>query len=103
MKPISSMLSDVRAYLAARYRNELGQTLNDNHAADNGGPIWRVVNGLDLRSPVEPTTNDAAGILLDPELGLVLFVLPYDEESDLRAQLIIASRLQSSLHPLCPP
>ncbi len=97
------MLSNVRAYLAARYRNELGQTLYDDHAADDGGPVWRVVNGLDLRSPVDPTTNDAAGILLDPELGLVLFVIPYDEGSDLQAQVIIASSLQSRLHPLCPP
>lgn len=103
MKPTTSMLSIIRSYLAARYKNELGQTLCDEQPANGGGPVWRVVNGQNLRSPVEPTTNGAAGILLDPELGLVLFVIPYAEGNDLRAQAIIASSLQSSLHPLYPP
>src|SRR6266567_2138877 len=103
MKSTSPMLPNVRAYLAARYMNELGKTLSDQQTATDGGPVWRVVNGQDLRSSTEPTTSGAAGILLDPELGLVLFVIPYAQGSDLQAQVIIASSLQSSLHPLYPP
>ena len=103
MKPNLLILTEVRAYLAARYMNELGQILQDDQAADAGGPVWRVADRLDLRSSFNPTTDEPAGILLDPELGLVLFVIPYDKETDLQAQVVIASNLQSSLHPLCPP
>jgi energy-coupling factor transporter ATP-binding protein EcfA2 len=97
------MLSDVRSYLAARYENELGQILRDEPTTNDRDPVWRVVNVQDLRTRAEPAMDGTAGILLDPELGLVLFVIPYAKGCNLRAQAIIASSLQSSLQPVYPP
>src|SRR5438876_747375 len=103
MKTTSSLLSIVRAYLAARYKKELGQLLCDEQPANDGDPVWRVVDGGDLRSPCRASEKDAVGTILDSELGLILFVIPYAEGSDVRAQVVRASNLQSSLHPLNPP
>ncbi len=98
-----SALTTVRAHLAARYQTELGQTLLDGYSAANGAPVWRCVQADDLRSPADASAKAVAGVLLDSELGLVLFVIPYVKGCAVSAQASAAASLQSSLHPMLPP
>jgi hypothetical protein len=103
MRLTPAPLSTVRDYLATRYRAELGQSLGDGQTASIGAPAWRLVRAVDLRSPAEPNSHDVAGVLLDAELGLVLFFLPYAAGCDVRTQARAAASLQESLGPLSSP
>ena len=77
--------------------------MRDDQPGKNGDPVWWIASAQDLRSPALATANDVIGILFDSELGLVLYIIPYAKDADLRAQVTTASNLQSSLYPLYPP
>ena len=69
---------------------------------NDGDPVWRLVNAEDLRSSVEPSTINLAGILLDSELGLVFFVIPYGQSTNIQREQAVgriglAVELASSL------
>lgn len=87
----------VRAYLAARYQTELGQLLRDGPVAALGQPVWRCVRADDFLTPADAAVSAAAGMLLDAELGLVLFLIPFAPGGDVMAQASAAASLQSSL------
>ena len=97
------MLANGRKYLATRYQAELGQQLTDRLEASVSGPAWRIVRAADLQSPTAADSDAQAGVLLDAELGLVLFLIPFAKGDDLQAQVLGALSLQSSLEPLNPP
>ena len=103
MNGTSSLLSTVRKHLAARYQEELGQQLTDGSEPTVSNPAWRLVKLSDLRSPAAAASDAQAAVLLDAEIGLVLYVIPYAGGDDLQAQVNAASGLQSSLMPLNPP
>lgn len=103
MTSVASKLSIVRRFLAARYQQELGQTLVDSLEAPHAQPVWRWVKAANLRTPAPPEDPASAGALLDAELGLVLFVVPFAPQDDLAAQVAAALNLQSSLQPASPP
>ena len=99
MNGTSTLLSTIRKYLATRYQEELGQQLTDWLEPSATQAAWRIVSAIDLRSPAATTSNAQAGALLDAELGLVLFLIPFAKGDDLHAQVLGASvgRLQSAL------
>jgi energy-coupling factor transporter ATP-binding protein EcfA2 len=103
MNGTSSLLSTVRKHLATRYQGELGQQLTDGVEPLVSKPKWRLVKACDLRSPITAALDAQAGVLLDAEIGLVLFFIPFANGDDLQAQVLGALSLQSSLMPLSPP
>lgn len=60
-------------------------------------PIWLYVSGYDLISESQLTSADVAGLLLDPEIGLLSYVLPFQVETDIRKQIKRALALRSKL------
>jgi hypothetical protein len=103
MNGISALLSTVRKHLATRYQEELGQQLIDGPEPSVGKPAWRLVEADDLRSPATADSVNEVGVLLDAEIGLVLFIIPFANEDDLQAQVLGALSLQSNLMPLNSP
>ena len=103
MNATSSLLSTVRKHLATRYQGELGQQLSDGLEPTVSKPAWRLIQAADLRSPATAASDAQAGVLLDAEVGLVLFMIPFANGDDLQAQVRGALSLQSSLMPLNPP
>jgi hypothetical protein len=103
MNGIPSLLSTVRKHLATRYQAEVGQQLTDSAEPLVTKPTWRLVNAGDLRTPATVASDVQAGVLLDAEIGLVLFMIPFANGDDLQAQVVGALSLQSSLMPLNPP
>src|ERR1035441_1864875 len=103
MNGTSSLLSTVRKHLAMRYQGELGQQLTDGAEPSVSKPMWRLVKAGDLRSPATAASEAQAGVLLDVEIGLVLFIIPFPSGDDFQAQILGALSLQSSLMPVSPP
>ena len=102
MNGTSSLLSTVRKHLATRYQGELGRQLTDGAEPSVSKPTWRLVKAGDLRSPATAASDAQAGVLLDAEIGFVLFIIPFAGGDDLQAQVLGALSLQSSLMPLDP-
>lgn len=74
------LLPTVRAHLAARYHAELGCPLREGGLPAPGDPTWHLAPG------------GAAGVLLDAELGLAAWFVPYVAGSD------VAATIQAALH-----
>ena len=102
MNGISALLSTVRKHLATRYQAELGQQLTDGLDPSVSKPTWQLVKASDLRSPATAASDVQAGVLLDAEIGLVLFIIPF-ANGDEFLQVLGALSLQLSLMPLNPP
>ena len=68
-----------RDVLAAAYRAKLG--LEFGHSVSEVGelkkPVWRTVSGDDLTSERTAASKDKAGLLLDPEFGVMAYILPF--------------------------
>ena len=60
-------------------------------------PAWRFVDKNDLTRQTDDDEN-CAGLLLDPEVGILLYILPYNNE-DIAAQIVQALALRSRLLP----
>ena len=103
MNGTTALLSTVHEHLAKRYQGELGQQLMDGPEPSVSKPTWRLVEAGDLRVAATADSDGKVGVLLDAEIGLVLFVIPFASEDDLQAQVLGALCLQSSLMPLNPP
>ena len=103
MNGTPALFSIVRKHLAARYQGELGQELTNGVESSTSKPAWQLVKAADLRSPAIAASDAQAGVLLDAEIGLVLFIVPFADGNDLQAQVLGALSLQSSLMPLSPP
>jgi hypothetical protein len=95
----STPLQRCRAYLADNYREKLGYELAGS-IADLGKercPVWRFVEANDLTSEVKPKVAGAAGLLLDPEIGILAYFLPFDATTLMRKQILRALALRSQL------
>jgi hypothetical protein len=60
-------------------------------------PVWRTVSDNDLTSELDPKATGAAGLLLDPEIGLLLYILPFHGKTNLHKQIVRALALRSQL------
>ena len=88
-----------RDVLAAAYREKLG--LEFGHSVSEIGvarkPVWRTVSGDDLTSERSADSTDKAGLLLDPEIGILAYILPFGEKTVLKKQITRALTLRSRL------
>jgi hypothetical protein len=81
------------------YRDKLGYTLSGSitSLAEGNQPVWRFVSADDLTTEAAPNSARTAGLLLDPEIGVLLYLLPFDTETNVRRQLHRALALRSRL------
>ena len=95
----ASQLQICRDVLENAYREKLGITFCSSIAEIETGrqPVWRTVSDDDLTSELRTIADGAAGLLLDPEIGLLSYILPFNAEKDLRAQIKRALALRSQL------
>ncbi len=88
-----------RDVLAAAYRAKLG--LEFGHSVSEIGalkkPVWRTVSGDDLTSERSADSTDNAGLLLDPEVGILAYILPFGQTTVLKKQIMRALTLRSRL------
>lgn len=88
-----------RDVLAAAYRAQLG--LEFGHSVSEIGrlkkPVWRTVSGDDLTSERSSNSIDNAGLLLDPEVGILAYILPFGQTTVLKKQIARALTLRSRL------
>jgi len=88
-----------RDVLAAVYRAKLG--LEFGHSVSEVGelkkPVWRTVSGDDLTSERTADSKDKAGLLLDPEIGIMAYILPFGKTTVLKKQIARALTLRSRL------
>jgi hypothetical protein len=88
-----------RDVLARAYKEKLGLDISYS-ISDIGGankPVWRTVSGNDLTSERSIDSADKAGLILDPEIGILAYVLPFSETTVLRKQIAHALKLRSRL------
>jgi hypothetical protein len=88
-----------RNVLERTYREKLGLEFSRSIAEIGKGrqPVWRIVSADDLTSEIRPAAAGAAGLLLDPEIGLLSYILPFDQSTNLRKQVKLALGLRSRL------
>ncbi len=88
-----------RDILAAAYREKLGLEFGHSVSEISGSkkPVWRTVSGHDLTSERSGDSPDKAGLLLDPEIGLLAYILPFGGTTVLRKQIARALTLRSRL------
>ncbi len=94
----ANLLERCRDYLQKAYREKLGIEFADSLCQIQTGrqPVWRLVSVEDLTSDAPPR-DGAVGALLDPEIGLLFYLAPFNSETDLRQQIICAVALGSRL------
>jgi hypothetical protein len=99
MKMRAKLLEKCREYLEQEYRGKLGIDFSGSIDRLKSGrqPVWRFVSSEDLISEIQPDSPSAAGLLLDPEIGLLTYFLPFSPASDLRTHLLCALALRSRL------
>ncbi len=92
------LLHSCQTYLERIYRERLDYALSADleHLATDLRPVWRTVAASDLtsdgRDPVE-----SAGLLLDPEIGLMLYVVPFLPATRVSVHMNRALRIRSRL------
>ncbi len=93
-----NILQICRQVLENAYRTKLGiefgNTINDIKKGSQ--PVWLDVSDDDLTSKPS-STESKAGLLLDPEIGILTYILPFHEKNDLRSQIKRALALRSQL------
>lgn len=88
-----------RDFLEKAYREKLGISFSSSIAeiGQRRQPVWRTVSDHDLTTRLEPQDAGAAGLLLDPEIGLLSYVLPFHSKTSLHKQIVRALGLRSQL------
>jgi energy-coupling factor transporter ATP-binding protein EcfA2 len=95
----ADLLQTCRAHLEKNYREKLGTGFSDSVADLEKArqPVWRFVAASDLTTEMQPGGEGVAGLLLDPEIGLLFYLLPFDAEANIRQQIVRALALRSQL------
>jgi hypothetical protein len=95
----TNLLDVCREYLEKSYLNRLNIRFSSSISDLVSGrqPVWRIVSAEDLTSEVPAETRRAAGLLLDPEIGLLFYMVPFNTDSNLRKQIVRALALRSQL------
>jgi len=95
---MANKIDECQRYIASQYRTQLGQTLNNDleRLRDGKGPVWLRVSYEDLTTSAL-ATEEHGGALLDPDIGVILFLIPFTTTMDIRAQVVRALALRSSL------
>ncbi|RPJ86062.1 MAG: hypothetical protein EHM18_08145, partial [Acidobacteria bacterium] len=93
-----AILERCRSYIEKVYREKLSTEFSDSICQVETGrqPVWRFVSADDLTSETH-AGDGAAGVLLDPEIGLVSYLVPFHSRTSLRQQIICAMALGSRL------
>jgi AAA domain len=88
-----------RDVLEKAYREKLGIAFSSSIDEIGQGrqPFWRTVSDHDLTTALEPQATGAAGLLLDPEVGLLLYILPFHVKTSLHKQVVRVLALRSQL------
>jgi hypothetical protein len=88
-----------RDVLAEAYRAKLGLEIGDSVSELEAlkKPVWRTVSGDDLISERSADSTDKAGLLLDPEIGILAYILPFSGKTILKNQIARALKLRSRL------
>jgi energy-coupling factor transporter ATP-binding protein EcfA2 len=73
----------------------LSETISDVGKGKN--PVWRFVSSKDLTMSVKPDARDAAAALLDGEVGVLFYLLPFSLDIPMRSQVVRALALRSQL------
>jgi hypothetical protein len=96
---MTDTLETCRRYLSDLYRQKLGYDLVDG--TPTAGPthqvIWRTVSARDLTSSVGAKDSSAAGLVMDYEIGVLLYILPYRDGADIKSEITRALALRSKL------
>jgi energy-coupling factor transporter ATP-binding protein EcfA2 len=93
-------VNECKSYLEDRYRQLVGNLdfyFTDTLDINSDKPAWRFVDKNDLTRQTDDDEN-CAGLLLDPVVGILLYILPYNNE-DITAQIVQALALRSRLLP----
>lgn len=95
----TDLLEVCREYLEKAYLEKLGVKLSNSLGELGTGrrPVWCWVAASDLTSRVESGTPNAAGLLLDPEIGLLCYLIPFEAGTSMRKQVVRSLALRSQL------
>jgi hypothetical protein len=95
----SELLRACQEYIAKSYQEKLGLGVSRSMADLAGGqtPVWRYVSSSDLTSERQLVEQDAVGLLLDPQIGILSYVLDFDGEALVQKQIKRALALRSQL------
>jgi hypothetical protein len=88
-----------RDILSEAYRSRLGIALGHSLSGIGSAntPVWCTVSEHDLTSERSADAVDKAGLLLDPEIGILAYILPFSGETVLKKQIARALTLRSRL------
>jgi len=95
----ANLLKICRDHLERIYQAKIGTAFSSS-IADIGKsrqPVWRFVCTSDLTTETEAPSSGAAGLLLDPEIGLLFYLVPFDLQMNMRNQIVRGLALRSQL------
>ena len=87
-----------REAVSVLYQESLGIKLPDSGSGSDSEPQWRMASASDFLK-----TGENVGLLLDPEIGLALFVLEHQQGNDLNAEIRQALKVSDKLQPAYQP
>src|SRR4051812_43389375 len=93
-----NLLTACRNFLATAYRQALGYPLDDfvDSIDSSKLPVWKYVDQADFVSANE-STSPTVGLVLDPEIGVLLYLIEFQKLDDIRSQVRLALSLRSKL------
>lgn len=87
-----------RDSVATLYQEALGIKLDDGGSGSDSAPQWHMVSAIDFLK-----SDDDVGLVLDPEIGLALFVLEHKQGNDLNAEIRQTLKVSDKLQPAYQP
>jgi hypothetical protein len=95
------VLAECRKYLVSRYAwlydNEIFEFSSD---IDTKLPSWHFVDLNELGTKVRNESDVlTAGLVADPEIGTLFYLIPYIEAQDIKGKVMNALRIRSELLP----
>ncbi len=95
------ILEECKKYLVTKYAwlydNEdfkFGSDINSEF------PSWLYVDLKDFGKPVKNDSDELpAGLVVDPDIGVLLYIIPYVKDQDVKAKITNALRIRSELLP----
>ncbi len=94
------VLEECRKYLVSRYSWLYNKSFEFNSDINTKFPSWLFVDLNDLSKPAKDVVDELpAGLVVDPDIGVLFYIIPYVKDQDIKAKVTNALRIRSELLP----
>jgi predicted AAA+ superfamily ATPase len=93
------ILDECKKYLEKKYTWLYNNSFSFNNASNINAPKWHNVELHDLGVINSITRDLTAGLVTDPEIGILFYIIPYEKSHDIKSKVANALSIRSALLP----